>query len=394
MAQLTIPGGQRKGTPLEQAETSDIEYWFKRITGDLDNPDKAKYRQSNQRWLAGARAILDQRKGGQGPAPRATGAQALVPAGGQQQSAIVLPNSIDAVLGTFSDPAQITTKMQQAMQMAHLITPQTVVGALPPGFGIALSVVWVDVDNETYGIPSKDADKRGLDKIALAKIAAAAGVDWDPELSRRMDNHSHPHYCHWKAVAYVKNFDGSVRTEPGNVEIDLRDGSEEAAKASEKELPIQRKFIMRNAESKAMNRAIRRLGVQTSYTREQLRSKPFVVCRLMYTGQSDDPEIRKMLAEKAFDNHHRSRTALYGAPTARALPQHTAHAPPPVGSVAPDDDAIPTDGEDYDVGDLSAIDVQGTSVPAASDQAQPAAASSSSAQPGQQQTLPGAGEKY
>jgi len=139
---------------------------------------------------------------------------------------------------------------------------------------------------------------------------------------------------HYRAVGRVRNFDGSMRTEVGTVEMDLRDGSDTAANMGDKELALVRKFILRHAESKAMNRVVRRLGIRTKYTREDL-AKPFVVAKLAFTGQTDDPTLKRMFAARIADTFLGARQTLYGNQPA-ALP--TGHAPPPIG--------VDTDGDD------------------------------------------------
>lgn len=235
--------------------------------------------------------------------------------------------------------------------MGHLVAPAPVCGALPEGCSLALAAVQIDAANETYEIKG-GGSKRGLSKTALDKIAGAAGVSWDPEKSRRLDDGSDSRYCHYKAVGRVRDFDGTVRVIQGEVEIDAREGSPQGTKG---ELEQVRRWILRHAESKAKNRAIRSLGVRTSYAPEELR-KPFVVAKVQFTGESDDPEIRKMFAAKTADAFLGSQAALYGgrpqelqAPVGSSAPALTEgekpHAPPPVGSVAPSDNDIPAEGE-------------------------------------------------
>src|SRR4051812_14087006 len=72
--QLSIPGGNKKGTPLTQAEVGDITYWLKRITDDLDQNPNKRFAERDREWVAGARAELERRKGGgtkvSAPAPQ------------------------------------------------------------------------------------------------------------------------------------------------------------------------------------------------------------------------------------------------------------------------------------------------------------------------------------
>jgi hypothetical protein len=102
-----------------------------------------------------------------------------------------------------------------------------------------------------------------------------------------------------------------------------------------------------------MNRAIRRLGIRTSYEQTDL-AKPFLVARIMFTGQTDDPELKRLFAEKTFDAFHRSTSSLYArgeqprsaAPAlAQGSPDYRPYTLPPVGSVPSSSHVHDTDGE-------------------------------------------------
>lgn len=350
MSEFTIPGGPEKGTPISQASPSTVDYWADRIDKSLKdgtsrNPDLDKRLLLALRGAQGAASS--------GPAPqgqaqgrrRTTTQRRPAPQGNMPsaQAALARPTPANLVklTGAFHSPDQVTHALQEAAQQAHLVTPQTACGALPLGTSVTMSVVWVDANTETYGIPHQNSDRRGLDKTALVKIANAAGLSWEPGLSGRLDDGSDPHYCHYRAVARVKNFDGTERIEMGSVEMDLREGSETAeetearARANNKpntELQQMRRFILRHAESKAMNRVIRRLGIRTSYMRHEL-DRPFVVARSMFTGHTDDPDLKKLAFEKTFDIYHGARQALYAAhPPALTAAIGGGHAPPPLAA--------------------------------------------------------------
>jgi hypothetical protein len=49
------------GPPIEEAETKDLEYWIGRFEGELDSPDKAKWRDANLARLEKFRAELESR---------------------------------------------------------------------------------------------------------------------------------------------------------------------------------------------------------------------------------------------------------------------------------------------------------------------------------------------
>jgi hypothetical protein len=214
--------------------------------------------------------------------------------------------------------------------------------------------------------------------VALARIGGAAGVTW--EYSRRTDDGSHPHYCAWEAVALSPTFDLSIRRVPGNVDIDTREDGDVCGAAAEEirvkaekrrtehpdwkndggasQLLELRKFLTRQAESKAMNKAIGNMGVRRSYKRSDLR-KPFAVARMLFTGYSEDPEARRDFRQMIGQRFMGATAALYGghspplsvaAPAAhQQLPPAAAfipQPPPPIGSSPAEDYDYDTSGEE------------------------------------------------
>lgn len=336
---VTLPGGREKGKPINECSDESLKWWS----------ENAKQADLKQACLA----EIQRRGHGGAPAQTATRTQAQtvrtqnagVPAAASQGGDIV---------GAFKDARKATEALSRASQMAHLVAPATVCSTLPEGCEVVLSFVLVDIENETYDIAG---GKVGLGKNALDRIAGAAGLDWDPVLSCRLDDGSDPEYCHFRAVALYRTFDGQIVRRKGEVEIDARDGSpqieEIATKARNanpprdpsKQILELRKFLLRHAESKAANRAIRSLGVRTSYTRAELQ-KPFVVAKLMFTGASEDPQARQYFRERIADSFLGASNKLY--PPA-AQPQLAApvqalghsHRPPAVG-------AVPTDFDEDD----------------------------------------------
>lgn len=364
-----IPGGPEKDKPIGEASDGTVAYWAKRIGESLDA--------GTSRSVERDKALL--------AALQAEGKKRAGSAGERKQAAQVALAKVEReVVGTVRDAGAATAKLQQAQAFGHLVSPATDVGQLPEGCTIALSAVLVDIENETYKLPG---GKQGLGKPALDKIAGAAGVSWDPNHTRRMDNGRDPHYVHFKAVGTVRLFDGMVRVITGEVEVDARAGSpqiDEIRTKAEKraaERPNEpndggasqilelRKFILRHAESKAKLRAIRSLGVRTSYSANDL-AKPFIVARVMFTGQTEDPMMRQMFGQMIAASFLGGSQALYGAPVqviqapqpiaATALPAQASrpalagevlqtaagHEPPPVGSTTqdPDDDDSPEPG--------------------------------------------------
>lgn len=361
MAQFTIPGGASKGLPLNAAEERDIRYWVERKGKELKDDPNGRHAQRDGAWIEAAQAELARRANGGAvaqPPPRAEGAQAPTPA------AALAKVPRDSLSTVMSDPQAITDKLREYGETFHLVTPSTSVDSIPEGCGISVSFVAVDTSpraKETYTIGSGDNARVGLGIDALKRIAAAAGVNWDTQRSGRLDDGSDPHYVHYRAVGYVRNFDGSLRTISGEVEIDAREGSPQIAEIREKarknnrdpesQILELRKFILRHAESKAKNRAIADMGVRRSYSREEL-AKPFAVARIIWTGKTSDPELRREFARMQAQTMIGGTAALYGGvqPTYAPQPEPKAlhgHAPPPLAQPRVEEaESLDSEGEE------------------------------------------------
>lgn len=259
-----------------------------------------------------------------------------------------------AWVGSFDSGARANEILQAASEQFHLVSPASSVGSLPEGCEVATSFVRVDRENETYDV---GGGKRGLAKVALDRIASAAGVSWDPIASCRLDDGSDPYYCLFRAVGTMRGFDGSPVTITGTKEMDLRPRSPQLdaiearakeGKSSEKQIREMRLHILGHAESKARLRAIRSIGLRTSYDDKDLK-KPFLVARLVFTGRTEDPTLEREFALMRAHAMLGSVSALYGtspAPQLVAAPpvqrMSSGVRPPPVGrSVDIDEDDIP-----------------------------------------------------
>lgn len=374
MTALTLPA--KRGEPrktLSEASDRDLHFWGKKIADGLKADPNKPYADKDRVLVEGIRAELQRRKAG--------AAQAA------ERRSQALAKAATTTMGrAIQDPEAITQHLVELSQNYHIVSPATRVDVLPEGCGVAISYVVVDPNTDKDGPKEvyEVGGRLGLSGDTLKRIAAAAGLDWDPRQCGRLDDGRDPHYCHYRAVGYVRNFDGSIRTVTGEVEMDMREGSPQieeiraksAAAAKKYDKPDDggvsqirelRKFLLRHAESKAKNRAIADMGVKRSYAPAELQ-KPFAVARLTWTGETSDPELRRVFAEKTADAMIGGISALYGRQPA-ALPQRapsapefSGHAPPPVGSVTDDLD------DTYD------WDTDGEAVPKSEPKASPAAA--------------------
>jgi hypothetical protein len=247
--------------------------------------------------------------------------------------------------GTFHDGAAIDARLMHAQKNYHLCSPFTAAGALPEGCAVQICLVKVDVESETY---PTGGGKRGLGKNALDRISHAVGLSWDPRESRRIDDGSDPYYCHYKAVGYYRASDGQRQTVQDEKEFDVRDGSPQLVGKTVKQIAEMRAHVLSHAITKARLRAIRSMGVATGYSAADLQ-KPFACARVVFTGQSADPELRRDFARATAASFLGGVTSLYGEQTgqARQFPASSGHAPPPVSAVSDDDPWIGRgDGDD------------------------------------------------
>ena len=264
-----------------------------------------------------------------------------------------------ALTGTTRDADRINAMLEEAATKCLLVSPVTSCGALPEGCSVAMSAVKIAVGAETYAIAG--SDKVGISKSGLDRIAMAMGLVWDPILSRRLDDAKSPYYCSYLAVGHYPNWDGSQGTTQATKEVDLRDGAPAvtamwerhkqklaewerggkqgyAPKDPTAQLREARLHVLTMCESKAKNRAVRALGVRTSYDKKELATKPFICARVQFTGESSDPELRREFAMMRAQAFLGARSALYGGPVAPQLP--AGRPAPAVGTVIDDDGVI------------------------------------------------------
>lgn len=230
--------------------------------------------------------------------------------------------------GTFHDPRSIQGRLDEGAQKFHIVSPALSVGALPEGFGVAVSLIHVDAAVDAH---SAGGGKLSLLKHVLDRFANGLGVRWNAAASGRLDDRSNPRYCHYRVVGSYRGFDGQWREIFDEAELDLSDGSDavqamvaSAQKNADSQIRDMRKWILRHTLTRARLRAIRSTGIRTAYTAAEL-DKPFLVFGLAQTGFSRDPELRREFARMQFSAALDANSALYGAPRqdAKALPAST-----------------------------------------------------------------------
>lgn len=261
----------------------------------------------------------------------------------------------EQISGTYHAPQELDRALTAAAARAHLISPFTSCGALPEGFGVRLAAVKVDPRTETYPIPG--GSKLGLSKVALDRIGLSLGISWDPRLSGRLDDGKDARYCRYRVVGSYMGPDGIRHFLQGEKELDLRDGSpttdgliaraKEKNKSAEREVRELRMHIVSHAETKARLRAIRSMGIRTSYDEAEL-AKPFIAAQVVVTGHSEDPAVRREFSRMLMANALAGTAQLYGPPAAAALEQPARLPAPPVGEA--DDEDEDDGGERMDPG--------------------------------------------
>ena len=293
----------------------------------------------------------------------------------------ILDQALSTYSGAFRDPSVITDMLRKASRLCHLISPATSCATVSEGFVVAFSAVLVDVEHETFqptggggddddqggGRRGKQpGDKLALTRSAIERIALAAGVSWDAQQSRRLDNGKDPHYCRYAAVGRYPLFDGREVDIQDVKEIDLRDGSDyvqqmrdqaeawnranpnaHRRRSAERRIQNERIHIQSFCATKARLRAVRTLGIRSWYRRDDLEQKPFVVVQSAFTGASSDPMLAREFALIVAAKHLRVTPALYGrGPREESLPiAKDAADPPPVKATKADPSDLDVDND-------------------------------------------------
>ena len=229
------------------------------------------------------------------------------------------------------------------------LTPTDTIMEISPLQRVTLEMVTISADpndGEIYKVGTKQVRGKWEDQYALAKptldrIAHALGISWIPSDTKRIDDRSDPKRVEYRAVGVYKQTDGTIKTIVGDKEIDLEAiedetrfaleekamngrfyvnkkkyeyGTDECEKMidfqTRKAMLVKKKFKLALAESGAKNRAIRSMGLQSTYTIDELK-KPFVVPRVDFDPNilMSDPTMKKALMENAMS----SAQQLYGS---------------------------------------------------------------------------------
>lgn len=236
--------------------------------------------------------------------------------------------------------SDFAARVQALQGKTNIVTPIVQISSLALDHAVNLCVVKIDptVDSQGNGpMCYRDKafmkeDERGLGRIGLDMIAAAAGISWLPHPhSRRTDDGRTPYLWSFTVVGAFTAMDGTIQTlPPGSAEVDLRDGSDQIGgwtpakwRAnngqniggwSEKRVHQARRFGLALAETKARLRAIRSLGIRQKYSVAEL-AKPFLIPRVSYKPDMSNPVVAETVTRMKMGGI----SALYAQQTTPAL---------------------------------------------------------------------------
>jgi hypothetical protein len=243
-------------------------------------------------------------------------------------------------------PLELADRMREMQEVSHLLSPAASVAMIPSHIVINPVVVVIDpaVDADTgrgtdvyYQASIHKKVKRNndwcplevsLNAKAIVRLLRAAGVNITR--SARTDDGTKPHYWAWTSEGKLRDFDGSwLVLPPGDVEIDLSDGSaqvgewtqvewakrEAAAEVLRAKKPEgerwkvkaetiggwsgervmgARKFGLRLAQAKSLSALGRNLGIKQIYSIAELE-KPFVIFRASFVPDMTNQRVVEMV---------------------------------------------------------------------------------------------------
>jgi len=202
----------------------------------------------------------------------------------------------------------IITRYSDRSRYNLLLPPTFAISQVGGLYQVSFREVSLDADvksKEVYtytGLGGVAIGKAGLDKLA-----ALAGVTWDPKDSGFLD--APKGMLRYRAIGALRNSDGTPIVAM-STKTEFYSGMH------------PEKFDCEKVESKARNRVIRQLlGIKSTYSPEELK-KPFVVLRVDLALDMNDPNIKMLVAQKAVD----MMTNLFGGGNQGQLPAASAQA--------------------------------------------------------------------
>lgn len=229
-------------------------------------------------------------------------------------------------------PADYTKLLAELASKVNLLTPFTSIAGIAPSHLIRVHTTLLDLDpfkgGDVYGgfledgrkgMPFLKGTRGGADeefaiaKGGLRKLADLASMSTG---ARRTDNGVVRNYWSFEGYVTYTALNGTKITKTATAEWDLRDGSDRMKGWVPNQVSESRKNGLRNAETRAINAAIREagIGIKQKYTRAELQ-RPFVVIEVAYQPDMSDPLVKEIVTRHALGGHE----LLYGG-GGRALP--------------------------------------------------------------------------
>lgn len=262
---------------------------------------------------------------------------------------------------------------------AHILAPLTL-QTIPAMHRPVVVSVQIDPNPANKEVYPQKGGGLSLSAIAFKKLGDAMGIQWVPEECGRIDDGKDPDYVHYRMVGLVKALDGTWRKIIGDKEIrmaviieELTDSKREKAQAYlddpkdgpgfrqafpdaeawvqeqvRKEALQIKKHLLSRAQSGALARATKSIGIRETYTPQELQ-KPFVFPKLVFSPDPHHPQDRAFLLAQgagAMNQLYKpAEPATVSPGSMTALP--AAHAPREVAFLPPPDDpqersALPT----------------------------------------------------
>lgn len=220
---------------------------------------------------------------------------------------------------------------------AHVLAPVTL-QTIPAMFRPVVVAVQLDADPAHKEVYPQKGGGFSISSLGWKKIGDAIGIQWDPRESRRTDDGRDPRKVCYRMVGKVRGMDGLERTIIGDKELDLEVIEEETtdsyrqkaadflahpvdgpkfraqcptaqdvgawvAEKTRAEVLQVRKHMLARAQSGAIARATKNIGIRETYTAAEL-SRPFVFPKLVFCPDENDPQTRQFLLEQATGAAH------------------------------------------------------------------------------------------
>ena len=219
------------------------------------------------------------------------------------------------------DPIKILKQYEDAG--CNLLTPYISLDGLTERHKATIETLKLSPDiNDGDVYKDKNGPNFIPTKHALDKLGLLANIFWPPLIGlQRLDDGKNQDYVAYQAYGALKKADGEWAPCTAGYDIDLVTKAEnltyayKAKGVKDKKTGVKlqeyidycvgrdiraiREFKAERCESGAKNRVIRALlGLKAAYSKVQL-SKPFVVIRINYVLDLDDPKVQRYLLEKS-----------------------------------------------------------------------------------------------